>query len=75
MTNPELSVVVPVFKEGESVDPVLRALTAAITAPHEILVVYDFDEDPRSPSSSGSTRSCRPSAVTATTSAAACSTR
>ena len=42
---PELSVVVPVFKEGEAVDPVLRALTAAITASHEILVVYDFDED------------------------------
>jgi dolichol-phosphate mannosyltransferase len=43
---PVLSVVVPVFKEGESVDPVLRALTAAISVPHEILVVYDFDEDP-----------------------------
>ena len=47
--KPELSVVVPVFKEGEAVDPVLRALTAAITSPHEILVVYDFDEDPTVP--------------------------
>ena len=47
--TPELTVVVPVFKEGEAVDPVLRALTAAITAPHEILVVYDFDEDPTFP--------------------------
>jgi dolichol-phosphate mannosyltransferase len=46
---PELSVVVPVFKEGEAVDPVLRALTGAISAPHEILVVYDFDEDPTVP--------------------------
>jgi len=46
---PELSVVVPVFKEGEAVDPVLRALTAAIATPHEILVVYDFDEDPTVP--------------------------
>ncbi len=27
----------------------LRALTAAISAPHEILVVYDFDEDPTVP--------------------------
>jgi glycosyltransferase involved in cell wall biosynthesis len=47
--RPELSVVVPVFKEGETVDPVLRALTGAITSPHEILVVYDFDEDPTVP--------------------------
>ena len=39
----------PVFKEGEAVEPVLRALTAAITVPHEILVVYDFDEDPTVP--------------------------
>jgi glycosyltransferase involved in cell wall biosynthesis len=46
---PELSVVVPVFKEGEAVDPVLRALDAGISTPHEILVVYDFDEDPTVP--------------------------
>src|SRR3954452_9879433 len=46
---PELSVVMPVFKEGDSVEPVLRALTAAISGPHEILVVYDFDEDPTVP--------------------------
>ncbi len=46
---PELSVVVPVFKEGEAVAPVLRDLTAAITTTHEILVVYDFDEDPTVP--------------------------
>jgi dolichol-phosphate mannosyltransferase len=45
----ELSVVMPVFKEGEAVEPVIRALTSAITAPHEILVVYDFDEDPTVP--------------------------
>jgi dolichol-phosphate mannosyltransferase len=44
-TNPELSVVVPVYNEGEAVEPVLRALTAGVKAPHEILVVYDFDGD------------------------------
>ena len=42
---PELSVVVPVYNEGEAVEPVLRALTNAIATPHEILVVYDFDGD------------------------------
>ena len=47
--GPELSIVVPVFKEGEAVDPVLRALSAGIATDHEILVVYDFDEDPTVP--------------------------
>jgi len=45
----ELTIVMPVFKEGEAVEPVLRAMTAAVSAPHEILVVYDFDEDPTVP--------------------------
>jgi dolichol-phosphate mannosyltransferase len=47
--TPTLSVVMPVFKEGESVEPVIRAMTGAISSPHEILVVYDFDEDPTVP--------------------------
>jgi len=45
----ELSIVVPVYREGEAVAPVLRALTAGVATPHEILVVYDFDEDPTVP--------------------------
>lgn len=45
----ELSIVVPVFKEGEAVEPILRALTAGVSTPHEIVVVYDFDEDPTVP--------------------------
>src|SRR5690349_20824689 len=49
MQEPELSVVVPVFKEGEAILPVMRALTAGIATPHEIVVVYDFDEDPTVP--------------------------
>jgi glycosyltransferase involved in cell wall biosynthesis len=47
--TPGLSAVIPVFKEGVAVEPVLRALDAAITTPHEILVVYDFDADPTVP--------------------------
>jgi glycosyltransferase involved in cell wall biosynthesis len=49
MTAPELSIVMPVFKEGEAVEPALRALERDIRTPHEILVVYDFDEDPTVP--------------------------
>ncbi len=47
--TPTLSVVMPVFKEGEAVEPVIRALTGSISSSHEILVVYDFDEDPTVP--------------------------
>jgi dolichol-phosphate mannosyltransferase len=46
---PELSIVMPVFKEGDRIEPVVRALTGAIATPHELLVVYDFDEDPTRP--------------------------
>lgn len=35
----------PVYNEGEAVEPVIRALDASVQAPHEILVVYDFDGD------------------------------
>jgi len=44
-----LSVVVPVYKEGAAVEPILRSLTSAVSTTHEILVVYDFDEDPTVP--------------------------
>ncbi len=43
--GPVLSVVLPVYNEGEAVEPVLRALSAGITTPHELVVVYDFDAD------------------------------
>jgi dolichol-phosphate mannosyltransferase len=46
---PVLSMVVPVYNEGEVVEPVLRSLTTAVSTPHEILVVYDYDEDPTVP--------------------------
>jgi dolichol-phosphate mannosyltransferase len=49
MTRTDLSIVMPVFKEGEAVEPVIRALTRTVTTPHEVLVVYDFDEDPTVP--------------------------
>ena len=42
---PELAVVMPVYNEGEAVEPVVRALSAGVSTPHEVVVVYDFDED------------------------------
>ena len=43
--QPQLSVVMPVYNEGEAVAPVVRALVAAIHVPCEVLIVYDFDGD------------------------------
>ena len=48
MTGPapfDLAIVLPVYNEGEAVEPVLRALSAGVTTPHELVVVYDFDGD------------------------------
>ena len=43
--GPELSVILPVYNEGEAVEPVLRALSGGVRTPHELVVVYDFDGD------------------------------
>jgi glycosyltransferase involved in cell wall biosynthesis len=43
--TPGLSIVLPVYNEGEAVEPVLRALSAGVRTPHELVVVYDFDAD------------------------------
>jgi glycosyltransferase involved in cell wall biosynthesis len=42
---PELSIVLPVYNEGEAVEPVLRGLAAGVSTAHELVVVYDFDGD------------------------------
>jgi glycosyltransferase involved in cell wall biosynthesis len=41
----ELAIVLPVYNEGEAVEPVLRALAAGVRTAHELVVVYDFDGD------------------------------
>ncbi len=47
--GPELSIVIPVYNEGEAVEPVLRALAAEVATPKELLVVWDFDADTTRP--------------------------
>jgi dolichol-phosphate mannosyltransferase len=41
----ELAVILPVYNEGDAVEPVLRALAAGVRTSHELVVVYDFDAD------------------------------
>ena len=42
---PKLAIVLPVYNEGEAVEPVLRGLASGVGTPHELVVVYDFDGD------------------------------
>jgi len=43
---PRLSIVMPVYNEGENIRLVLEAVQREVkTRPIEVLVVYDFDED------------------------------
>jgi dolichol-phosphate mannosyltransferase len=45
-TTPALSVVIPVYNEGENVVPTLRGVVSrTATRPLEVLVVHDMDED------------------------------
>ena len=41
----DLAIVLPVYNEGEAMEPVLRALSAGVSTAHELVVVYDFDGD------------------------------
>jgi dolichol-phosphate mannosyltransferase len=43
--TPRVSVIIPVFNEGNSVEPILRRMSEAIDFDHEIIVVYDHDDD------------------------------
>jgi dolichol-phosphate mannosyltransferase len=46
VTTPRLSIVLPVFNEGENIAAVLQGIDGRVRArPIEVLVVYDFDED------------------------------
>lgn len=43
--NPQLSIVMPVYNEGEVITETVTRVEAAVTAPHELLIIYDMDED------------------------------
>lgn len=42
---PAVSVVIPVLNEGEHINATLDALSRHLPVPHEVLIVYDRDED------------------------------
>jgi glycosyltransferase involved in cell wall biosynthesis len=49
VTEPRVSIVIPVYQEGESVVPNLDRIVAGVTVPCEVLTVYDDPADPTVP--------------------------
>jgi len=45
VSNPQLSIVMPVYNEPDNIGPALRRIADQVKTPHELLVVYDFDAD------------------------------
>jgi len=41
----KLSIVIPVYNEGDSIEKVIRVLEAFVRMDHELVIVYDFDDD------------------------------
>ena len=41
----DLSILIPVYNEGESIAATLKAIDESVRTPHQIYLVYDFDED------------------------------
>ncbi len=42
---PRVSIVIPVYNEGSSVEITLRRIVDSVKLPHELIVVYDHDDD------------------------------
>lgn len=40
-----LAVIVPVYEEGENIEKVIRLIEAFVRTPHQLLIVYDREED------------------------------
>jgi glycosyltransferase involved in cell wall biosynthesis len=49
MSEPRVSVVIPVYNEGESINDCLDRIFEAVTLPCEVLVVYDTEDDETRP--------------------------
>lgn len=49
MKSIAISIVCPVYKEDKNISRVLSTINSQVTTPHEILLIYDFPEDPTVP--------------------------
>lgn len=44
-SSPPLSIIAPVYNEADNILDLLREIRSKVATPHEVLIVYDFDED------------------------------
>lgn len=44
-TEPELTIVIPVYNEGDNILETLKGIRDNVTIPHVVSIVYDFEED------------------------------
>src|SRR4030042_2048076 len=45
MKSMKLSIVMPVYNEGKVIKETLKRVESAIKIPHELLIIYDMDQD------------------------------
>ena len=45
MVTKYLSIIIPVYNEGENIEKVIRMINERVDIPYKLIVVYDFDED------------------------------
>ena len=44
-SRPSLAIVVPVYEEGENIEKAIRLLEASVSTPHQVVIVYDHEDD------------------------------
>ena len=44
MTDP-LNIIIPVYNEGENILKTLNEINLKVKTPHQIFIIYDFEED------------------------------
>lgn len=43
--TPEVSIIIPVFNEAETIEKTIKVLNCLVNTPHEVIIVYDSEHD------------------------------
>jgi len=47
--SPEVSIIIPAYQEAETIEKTLKVLDCLVNVSHEVVIVYDSDDDPTVP--------------------------
>ena len=47
--SPDISIIIPVFHEADTIEKTLKVLSCLVNVSHEVIIVYDSDDDPTVP--------------------------